>query len=80
LLRRQEILAVHKRKLIEFLEKLELLEQFQKGELRCAICEETISLDNIGLIIPSGDEILVCCSKAECMFKARELRGVSNES
>ena len=79
-MRRQEILAVHKRKLKEFLEKLELLEQLQNGELRCAVCEDTISLDNIGLIIPSGDEILVCCIKAECMFKARELQGVSNES
>jgi hypothetical protein len=74
-----QILAVHKRKLKQFLEKLELLEPLQKGELKCAICGITISFDNIGLIIPSGDKILVCCSGAECMFKAKELRGASDE-
>lgn len=75
-----QIFAVHKRKLKEFLERLELLELLQNGELKCAICDTTISFDNIGLIIPSGDKILVCCSGAECMFKAKELWGASDES
>lgn len=70
-----EILAVHKRKLEEFLRKLELWDSLTKGELKCAICGTTISLDNVGLIIPSGDKIAVCCSGAECMFKIKELQG-----
>lgn len=70
-----EILAVHKRKLEEFLRKLELWEPLTKGKLKCVVCGKTISLDNIGLIIPSGDKVTVCCSSAECMFKIRELRG-----
>lgn len=74
-----EILAVHKRKLQEFLEKLELWEPLLKGELKCIVCEVTISVDNIGLIIPRGDTISVCCSSVECLFKVRELRGAPKE-
>ena len=75
-----EISAVHKRKLEGFLKKLELWEPLTKGELKCVICGTTISLDNIGLIIPSGDRILICCTGAECMFKFKELRRTSNEN
>lgn len=74
-----QIFAVHKKKLKDFLEKLELWEPLQDGELRCAICETTISAENIGLIVPSGNEILVCCVGAECLLNAEELRRRSNE-
>jgi len=72
-MKREEILAVHKKKLEEFLRKLDLWNALVKGELKCAVCGKTISLDNIGLIIPSGTEIVVCCANAECIFKAKEL-------
>lgn len=78
-MRNTEILAVHKRKLEQFLRKLELWEPLSRGELKCVVCGVTISFDNIGLIIPAGDTISVCCSSAECMFKVKELRGNSNE-
>jgi len=70
-----EILAVHERKLKEFLEKLDLWEPFAKGELKCANCGVTVSKENIALIIPSGDKILICCSIPECMDKVEKLRG-----
>jgi hypothetical protein len=71
---KDEILAVHKKKLEEFLTKLELWNPLVRGELKCINCGVTITLDNIGLIIPSGDRIVVCCSNAECMFNAKKLR------
>jgi len=74
-----KILAVHKGKLEEFLKKLELWEPLTRGELKCVVCGTTISIDNIGLIIPSGDKISVCCSNVECIFKMKELRGKSNK-
>ena len=70
-----EIFAVHKRKLEEFLKKLELWEPFTRGEMKCVICGTTISFDNIGLIIPSQDKITMCCSSVECMFRIKELQG-----
>ena len=67
-----EILVVHKQKLEEFLRGLELWEPFLRGELKCALCEATITLDNIGFIIPSGNDIVLCCSKLECVHKMRK--------
>jgi len=79
-MKKTEILAVHKQKLENFLKKLELWEPLSRGALKCAVCGVTISIDNIGLIIPSGNEIVVCCSNAECVFRLKELRGEANES
>jgi hypothetical protein len=74
-MRKEEVFAVHKKKLEEFLRKLELWDPLIKGELKCAVCGTPISLDNIGLIVPLGDKITVCCANAECIFKMKELRG-----
>ena len=75
-----EILAVHRKKLEEFLRNLELLESLSKGELKCGVCGVTITLDNIGFIIPSRNEILLCCSSAECVYKLKELQSGESES
>ena len=69
-----EILAVHRKKLEEFLEKLGLLESLSKGKLKCRLCGATITLDNLGFIIPSGNEIFLCCTRAECVYKLKELQ------
>ena len=66
---RLEILAVHKQKLENFLRELELWEPLVKGELKCVACGETITVDNIGIIIPSGEEIVFCCSNHACLYK-----------
>jgi hypothetical protein len=69
-----EILAVHERKLEEFLEKLGLWDSFSKGELKCANCGVVISKENVAFIVPCGDKILFCCSIPECMDKVEKLR------
>lgn len=70
-----EILAVHKQKLEEFLRSLGMWEPLSRGELHCAVCDATISMDNIGFIIPSGEDILFCCSNTECIYRLRKLKG-----
>ncbi len=75
-----EIIAVHKQKLDEFLRKLELWESLTRGELKCQFCGVSISLDNIGFIIPSGQEILFCCFNSECICKYKELQRDESQS
>jgi hypothetical protein len=72
-MKKSEFLAVHARKLEEFLEKLGLWESLSKGKLRCAKCGALISQHNIGLIIPSKEGILVCCSGADCIHEIERL-------
>ncbi|MFA5364053.1 MAG: hypothetical protein WC325_02600 [Candidatus Bathyarchaeia archaeon] len=76
---KRSFFAVHEQKLKGFLEGLGLLESLQKGEIKCVVCEHPITLDNIGLIIPSGDTIIVCCRGAECMFMAKKREAKKNE-
>ncbi len=71
---RFNIPAVHKQKLEEFLKKLGVWESLNRGELACACCKTPISIDNLGFIIPSGDEILFCCSNIECIYRIKKLR------
>jgi hypothetical protein len=77
---RPEILAVHKQKLEEFLRKLGLWAPLLEGQLKCHICGVTISSDNIGFIIPSGNDILFCCSNAECMFKIKDMQSGASKN
>lgn len=77
---RLNIPAVHKQKLKEFLKKLEVWESFSRGELTCACCGTTISLDNIGFIIPSDEDILFCCSNIDCIYKIKKLRRGESEN
>jgi hypothetical protein len=65
-----EILAVHKQRLEQFLKELEIWEPFSKQEFKCIACGETITMDNVGAIIPSGENIVFCCSNEDCLFKA----------
>lgn len=67
------MLAVHKLKIEEFLKKIELWESFEKGELKCFICNEIITMENIGLIISHHNEIIICCDKSECIFKVKTI-------
>lgn len=78
---RSEVLAVHKQKLEEFLRELELWEPLLRGELKCVVCGTTITVDNIGFIIPSRQEIVSCCSNIECIYRIRKIQeGEKNES
>ncbi len=72
--KRTEILAVHKVKLREFLEKLELWDSLQKGELKCEVCRITLTIDNIGLIIPLGTKIGICCTEMDCLLKMKQMK------
>jgi hypothetical protein len=64
---KKEILAVHKLKLEDFLKGLGYWELLRKGELKCSVCGNVVTLDNLGFIIPSGREVLFCCQKVECI-------------
>ena len=69
----ESILAIYSFEIKSFLIKFNLLEQIQKGELSCFVCEEKITLDNIGCIYPIKKEIKFCCDKLVCIQKMLDL-------
>lgn len=63
------IKAVHDKDLEKFLAKLGLLEKIKRGELRCSICGEIITLENFFCVYPEEGKIKVCCNRRECYEK-----------
>lgn len=68
-MREKEIRAIYEQDLDSFLEKLELLEPFKRGELSCAVCNETINKKNFKFVFSENGEVKVCCNKLECYRK-----------
>ena len=68
--------AVLESDLDQLLESLGLLDELEAGRLKCFICGQVVSKDNLGSIFPYAGEIRVCCDKTECyMERARLLKG-----
>lgn len=61
--------AVHDDDLVGLLEKLDLKEQFDRGELRCRFCEDVISWDNLHALFPESGTIRVVCDKKDCRHR-----------
>ena len=64
-----EIDAVLDDDLEELLINLNIKDAIEVGEYQCHICEDAITLDNIGMIIPQKDEIQIICEKPSCMLE-----------
>lgn len=65
--KRIEVKAVWESELKQLLSNLGILEPLLLGELTCALCGRTVNLDNLGLIIPRKDEVLVACDYVPCI-------------
>jgi len=50
------------------LKEVNLLEEYKKGKLHCAVCKEKVTVDNFGAFKPGTVEIV--CSKLSCYYKA----------
>lgn len=61
-------------KLHGILRKLNLLEPFLSGEVKCHICEEEITEDNFGALYKSDGDIQIICMKLKCLSKIKEIK------
>ena len=53
----------------ELLAELNVKSQFYAGEYRCLLCETTITIGNVKLIIPRKDGVTFICDKPSCMVE-----------
>ncbi len=59
--------AVHQRDVKAFLARLGLLEDLERGKLKCDICDCQITEENIGTIFKFEGNLRVCCNRADCL-------------
>lgn len=65
-----DVNAIHEKDLQGFLEKLGLSKQFQEGQIKCYVCGDVLSLENLGAILSVKGEARFVCTKPECYEKA----------
>lgn len=65
--KRIELQAVWDSQLKDLLSNLDILEPLLLGELTCPQCGRTVDLDNLGVIIPKKDEVILTCDSAPCI-------------
>ena len=51
------------------LQSLDVYDEILEGLHSCIFCEQAISEDNIGAIVPDNGEIKFCCNNAKCTLK-----------
>ena len=77
-MKKDELKAVHEDELEQFLSSLNLLEPIKSGQITCTQCNIIISLENLGLVYPMGNNIHFLCNSAICLSEA-ELEGISKD-
>jgi len=78
-LKRQNIRAVHDQDLEELLSSIGVLEEMKKGAYKCDVCGDSITLDNLGAIYPTHDEIHFVCEKGICLTQSDVVGEESND-
>jgi len=70
---KEEIIkAVHDQDLEKLLNKLGLLEQFQRGLLKCGFCNKVVTFDNLQGLYKEGEETKMICDSPLCYKKLIE--------
>lgn len=71
---RQRIKAVHDYDLETLLRSLNILDALKQGQLHCAVCGASLTLENLQSLFPNGDKVGLCCDKAGCLERVLLLR------
>lgn len=70
---KNSILGLPSDKVEDLLEKLHILKNIQNGEIKCIICDNNLTIENIGIIYPNKNEIILSCDMLLCVQKMTEL-------
>ncbi len=65
--KRETLNAVHDDDLKGVLAELGVQQAFERGQLKCFFCEDTITWDNLYSIFPLGGDVKFSCSKPTCV-------------
>jgi hypothetical protein len=62
-----EVQAVHDSDLQNVLSHLGILEDVLEGRFDCAVCEQPVTLDNLGTVVPSEGVLRATCDLPRCV-------------
>lgn len=73
---KEVIRAIYHKDVANFFESIGLSEKLARGEIRCSICGEIITLNNFRAVARKSENLLFCCDKESCIHEfVSHLRG-----
>jgi hypothetical protein len=78
-IQRERIKAVYEDDLSSFCESIGILDEIKKGNLKCISCGVQITLENIGIIFSSENELIIACDSPICISDMEIYKGDSND-
>lgn len=66
---KEELDFLHEEDLLPILDKLDMKEQFLRGEINCAMCGTVLTTENLGSLYKDAEQIKMVCDKKECLEK-----------
>ena len=73
-MRKNKLKAVHDDDIVSLLSSLGCYEEVSQGQCKCLFCNTTITIENLGAIIPRNDEIVFSCNADSCLQKMIVMR------
>ena len=71
--------AVYDDDLVTLLQSLKVYDDITNGKIHCKYCQQQVTLENLGAIIPVDGQIAFSCDNAMCINRLAE-EGAINES
>jgi len=68
---RQKVMAVHEDDVKELLSKLGIIDQVEHNKIKCPICGQNITVQNVGLVYKKEGKLLIACNSSICLASAR---------
>jgi hypothetical protein len=72
---RRQMSVVHDRDLDDLIDALGLRSRMYAGELRCAVCNTTITRDNLGGVYAERGQVLALCDSRSCVDERTPTEG-----
>ncbi len=73
---KEAIRTIYHKDVANFFESIGSSEKLARGEIRCSICGEIITLNNFRAVARKSENLLFCCDKESCIREfVSHLRG-----
>jgi hypothetical protein len=69
--------AIHDKDLDALLDELGIKSKLRNGRLRCAICDSTVTPENLGAFYYDSGQVRVLCNEIGCLDVYRVREGVA---
>jgi hypothetical protein len=77
--KRTTIKAVDDQDFPDFLRRIGALKMIEKGEAKCKVCGDTLTVNQIEVVLPEDGRVTFICGKPKCMTASTQRSNNANK-